>query len=228
MPGRAGRRAGGFTLIELLIAIGVLALMASLSWRGLDAMMRTQAQTRQHSDDLLTLQAGLAQWNADLDAMLELPQAPALDWDGRGLRLTRLNAAAPGGGILVVAWARRNINGSGQWLRWQSPAVRTRGELQAAWSQAARWAQNPGDEEKRYEVSVIPLDEWQIYFFRNDAWSNPLSSDTAAAATSPAAAPARQSLPDGIRLVLTLPAGQPITGRLTRDWMRPTLGGGKS
>ena len=31
-------RERGFTLIELLVAIGLLALMAALSWRGLDGM----------------------------------------------------------------------------------------------------------------------------------------------------------------------------------------------
>ena len=36
------------------------------------------------------------------------------------------------------------------------------------------------------------------------------------------------AVPDGIRVVLTLPAGQPLTGVLTKDWIRPTLGGGKS
>ena len=230
-PGRRCARAvAGFTLIELLIAIGVLALMAGLTWRGLDAMVRTQAQTQEHTDAVLALQAGLAQWSTDLDALLELPQTPALDWDGRGLRLTRRSSTAPGDGVLVVAWTRRNVDGRGLWLRWQSPPVRTRGELQSAWTQAARWAQNPGDEEKRYEVPVTALDDWQIFFFRGDAWSNPLSSDggTAPATGSGASPGAGLRPPDGIRLVLALPPGAGISGTLTRDWMRATLGGGKS
>ena len=32
---------------------------------------------------------------------------------------------------------------------------------------------------------------------------------------------------DAVRLVLTLSAGQAISGSLTRDWLRPTVGGGK-
>ena len=39
----------GFTLIELLVALSIMAVMAVLSWRGLDGMTRTQAQVRQHS-----------------------------------------------------------------------------------------------------------------------------------------------------------------------------------
>src|SRR5260363_360939 len=41
---RANRhaRAQGFTLIELLVAIAILALVAALSWRGLDHILRAR------------------------------------------------------------------------------------------------------------------------------------------------------------------------------------------
>ena len=61
----------GFTLIELLVAIGVMALMAGLSWRGIDGMARTQTQLAQRTDQVMTLQAGLAQWATDLDALVQ-------------------------------------------------------------------------------------------------------------------------------------------------------------
>jgi general secretion pathway protein J len=219
----------GFTLIELLVAIGVMALMAGLSWRGLDGMARTQTQLTQRADQVMTLQAGLSQWTADLDALVQLPNTAALDWDGRTLRITRRSTVASGDGILVVAWARRTINGSGQWLRWQSLPVTSKGTLQSAWMSAAQWAQNPGDAEKRFEVSVAALDDWKVFYYRSDAWTNPLSSDGAAPLPSgnkPAAPDF--ALPDGVRLVLTLPASDAIGGTLTRDWVRVSLGGGKS
>src|SRR5207244_792790 len=56
------RRLHGFTLVELLVALFVLALLASLSWRGLDSMIRTREQTEARADEILTLQTGLAQW----------------------------------------------------------------------------------------------------------------------------------------------------------------------
>ncbi len=222
------RAVRGFTLIELLVAIGVMALMAGLSWRGLDGMVRAQTQISQRADALLTLQAGLAQWAADLEAVVELPQTVAMDWDGRGLRMTRRSMAAPGDGVLVVAWASRNVDGTNQWLRWQSPALYTRAELQSAWRKAAQWAQNPGEEEKKYEVRITAVDQWQIFYFRGNAWSNPLSSEGAAAPGAGMPLAAGPVLPDGVRLVLTLPAGEAITGVLTRDWVRPVVGGGKS
>jgi general secretion pathway protein J len=257
----------GFTLIELLVAISIMAVMAVLSWRGLDGMTKTQTSLQQRADEVLTLQAGLNQWGADLDALIQLPQTQAIEWDGRALRMTRrtatalIDAATPGTpsgvspgasdeGVLVVAWARRDVAGSGQWLRWQSPALRTRGEIDVAWQAAAQWAQNPGDALKAREVLVSPMSEWQVFFYRSDAWTNPLSSEgnvavgntaatagftgigTLGAATAQAISQGVNALtvapiPEGVRLVLTLPPGLAISGTLTRDWVRPTLGGGK-
>lgn len=226
----------GFTLIELMVALFAMALLAVMSWRGLDGMARAQERTQARSDDVLALQVGLEQWAADLDALIELPATPALDWNGRVLRITRRSSAAPGDGILVAAWTRRVVDGRGTWLRWQSAPAVTREQLTRAWQQADLWSQNPGEEERRGEVAVTPLAEWQVFYFRGNAWTNPQSSDASAAAPPvlPAsaagfgAALAAARMPDGVRLVLALPPGQAISGTLTRDWVRPTLGGGKS
>ena len=75
------------------------------------------------------------------------------------------------------------------------------------------------------------LEQWQIFYYRGNAWSNPLSSADGPAAAPPAAsAPSPgepAAAPDGVRLVLTLPPGQAINGTLTRDWVRGSIGGGK-
>jgi general secretion pathway protein J len=220
----------GFTLIELLVAISIMALMAVLSWRGLDGMTRTQTLISQRADEVLTLQAGLAQWKLDLDMLAPTPNVTPIDWDGRVLRLTRRTATA-GEGLQVVAWSRRNEAG-GQWLRWQSPVVRTAGSWRDAWERAGVWAQNANAADRAREVRVSALEDWQIFYFRGGAWSNPLSSAGTAVPSAANAGIATSSpstaIPDGIRLVLTLPAGQAISGKLTMDWVAPTLGGDKS
>jgi general secretion pathway protein J len=217
MPPQFSRgRIHGFTLVELLVALGVMALMAILGWRGLDGLSRAQAAAQTRSDEVLTVQAALGQWNADLAAMQQLDQTQALDWDGRVLRITRRSSVPGDLGPRVVAWTRRGSNGGhGLWLRWQSDPLTARGAWQEAWARAALWAQNPGEAERRGEVSLFALDGWQLFYFRGNAWTNPMSS---AGTPSPTA-----TLPDGVRLVLDLPGGQALAGRITSDWVRPTL-----
>ena len=238
-------RQRGFTLVELLVALMVMALLSILSWRGLDGMARATAVTQSRADELVALQNGMAQFGADLDAMADLAQgtAPAVnggsleaapkldvstsgkpvpvDWNGQVLRIVRASGTAGDSGLRVVAWSRRPMPvqgvAQGQWLRWQSVLLHNPADLQAAWSQAAIWAQNPDDAARKREVAVVPLVDWSIYFFRNDAWSNPMSSADAANAT-----------PEGVRLVLTLPEGAALAGVITRDWIRPTVAGNKS
>ncbi|MDI1246827.1 MAG: prepilin-type N-terminal cleavage/methylation domain-containing protein [Rhodoferax sp.] len=185
----------GFTLIELLVAISLMALMTVLSWRGLDGVSRAQIRLQQQSDDVLALQATLAQWGADLEAMAEQPDTPSLDWDGRAFRIVRRSSAQPDEGLRVVAWSRRSEAGQGQWLRWQSPPLRTRSELALAWQKAQVWAQTPADDDRLREVRTVALDQWQIFYYRGNAWSNPLSSADSASVGSSTNA----TVPDGVR-----------------------------
>jgi general secretion pathway protein J len=219
MRQRSTRRRHGFTLIELLVAISLMALMAVLSWRGLDGISGAQGQLLGRADQVQTLQTTLGQWTADLDAMAEQPDLPGLDWDGRALRILRRAGVEADAGLRVVAWTQRSVNGLGQWLRWQSPPLQNRSDLDLAWQKAALWAQSPGDDDRLREVQTVALDGWQIFYFRQNAWTNPLSS----AGTDDA----RPTLPEGVRLVLSLAPGQAISGTLTRDWVQPLLGGGK-
>ena len=229
----------GFTLVELLVAIVIMALLALLSWRGLDGMTRVQTATQTNTDGVLALQAGLAQWQTDLDALAvqaNVPGVSGLDYDGQVLRLTRRYAetgedrksATNDDSIRVVAWSQRNLETGStpktQWLRWQSAPVKTRAELQAAWLQAKQWASTATEADKKGEVVVATIDKWQMFYYRNNAWSNALSSADVDALIPGSNAPA---LPEGIRLVLTLASGQALVGAITRDWVSPSVGGGK-
>lgn len=215
----------GFTLVELLVALVVLAMLATLSWQGLDGMVRAQKGTQAHSEALAAMHNALAQWGADLDAMdtqtrsaQDAASRPRpIDWNGQALRITRRSTSAQESGMVVVAWSQRRTGESGMWLRWQSATLHSRSEWVQAWQRAADWARNPDDQSRTQEVSLFPITGWQVFYFRGDTWSNPASSADAASA-----------LPDGVRLVITPAPGQVLSGTLTRDWIRPTVTGTKS
>jgi general secretion pathway protein J len=228
----------GFTLIEVLVALTVIALMAVLTWQGVDGMSKATTLHRSRSDDVAAIQTALAQWRTDLDHMIDASQTPpaaltgstgaaanasaakSIEFDSRVLRITR---RFEGDEVRVVAWgARRGETETGsqrRLMRWVSEPVRTRGAWQAAWDQAGRWGQNPTAAERARETAVLSIDEWQLFYFRNDAWSNPLSSEGIAGAGSN---------PSGVRLILQLTPGQAPGGSLSIDWVQPTVGGGKS
>ena len=232
----------GFTLIELLIAITLMAVLAGLSWRGLDSLMRSRDITQAQVDKTAVLQTILAQWQADLNAVQPVPNLTeaGVQWDGRTLRLTRRattwRADGADAGLWVVAWTLRN----NQWLRWQSPPLQTRTALQQAWANAERWGQNPSSDDAALETVLTPLDAWQLTYFRGNAWTNPLSSagNTEAssnnntggnAALTPETNTAGQgALPDAIRLQIDLPASTGVRGRITLDWVRPNFSNTKT
>ncbi|NJM43956.1 MAG: hypothetical protein HC858_08220, partial [Brachymonas sp.] len=135
------------------------------------------------------------------------------------------HAVQQGDELRVIAWGSRLMDtaqgSQRRLLRWTSEPIRTRGQWQAAWDQAGRWGQNPSQADRVAEVGVLSIEEWQIFYYRNDAWSNPLSSDGATVAS-------QNANPDGVRLVLKLASGQAPGGSLSVDWVQPTRGGGKS
>ena len=208
----AAPRYHGFTLIEVLVALAVLALMATLAWRGLDGMLRAREQLGRYGDELSVLQSALAQWQDDLDSIQGQPELPGLDWNGRVLRLVRHDQDHDQAVLRVVSWSLLERKGAMYWVRTHSPPINNRSALLQAWQQAVAVA---NQQAATQQVPLVPVASWQLYYFRGNAWSNPQSSanDTA-------------QLPDGVRLVLNLSSGAALDGRLTLDWVRPGFGSG--
>ena len=222
----------GFTLIEMLIAITLMAVLAGLSWRGIDGLMRARDVTQARVNQVAVVQTVLAQWQADLDALqTSSVSVSGLQWDGRVLRMVRRasNWRTDGSdpGLWVVGWTRRAVgtsdNSNGQWVRWQSPNLQDAAQLREAWAQAEQWGQNPSSNDAARETLLIPLSQWQITYFRGNAWTNPLSS-----ADGKSNDASKAELPDAIRLQVDLPSSTGVNGRLTLDWVRPNFSNTKS
>jgi general secretion pathway protein J len=201
----------GFTLVEVLVALFVMAVIAVLGWQGVAGMSRSREISQQVVERTLRMQTVVAQWEQDLAAVQDTGAAPALQFDGATLRLTRV----ADGGVQVVAWSLRE----GVWRRWVSPATTQVGELQQAWLRSQQ-LQGPETAQVRLFDGVTG---WQVWFHRGgwsnaqstgDLSANPAADAAAAAATagSAAAAAPREKLPAGVRLMLDI-GGE----RLTRD-----------
>lgn len=231
-PPPHGARQAGFTLIELLVAIAILSALALLSWRAIDGMGTTQRITQERTDAVRRLQSALGQWTADLDAVVDTRELAPVDFNGQVLRLTRRDAgetALESRGVRVVAWALRSSAQGTRWSRWQSAPLVRRDELARAWQRAGDWGRGalsgPSGSAAAgadSDIALVPATAWQLYYHRGETWTNPQSA-VGAPARGDSDAVAPSVLPNGVRLLLTLPDGQPVRGTLVRDWVRPTL-----
>jgi general secretion pathway protein J len=203
--GRA-RTIRGFTLVEVLVALSIMAVIAALTWRGIDGMARSREVSQAALDRTARLGTVLAQWERDLQAVQQGAGAPALSFDGASLRLMR---EAPDG-LQIVVWTLRG----GTLWRWASPPLTRASDVQDQWFRSLQLlGQEPGTLRVLDEVQSL-----QVYFFRGNSWSNAQSSAEPVTPPSPAASGAaagaavQEALPTGVRLQLALPAGL-----LTRD-----------
>ncbi len=197
----------GFTLIEVMVALVIMALIAMMSWQGVDGIVRTRAASEQRLEQTLRLNSVLAQWTQDLSAVQDShqPQVPPFRFDGISARMTRRTPE----GLQVVVWSVRN----GQLLRWTSPAVTNTVALKETWTHALDLIGNEAGQLR----SLSGIAEWQLYCFYDNAWSNCQSSAGAAQGQGGSVPSPTGPLPDGVRLVVSFAEGSGTNGFVTRE-----------
>jgi general secretion pathway protein J len=188
--------------VEVLVALLIMAILAAMGWQGIDGMVRARDASQGAAERTLRLTTLMAQWEQDLASVYDSPAAPAITFDGATLRVVRQVPS----GAQVAAWSLRE----GIWRRWTSPVVATATELQQAWLASQ---QLMGTEPT--QVTLLDgVSEWQVYFYRGNAWTNAQSTGDVVPTlpTGAASAVQRSAVPNGVRLVLSV-----AQRRLTRD-----------
>ncbi|WP_422012519.1 PulJ/GspJ family protein [Roseateles sp.] len=194
----------GFTLVEVLVALVVMATMAAMAWRGIDALVRSREIAQARLAQTARLQTVLAQWEADLRALQDSHSpVPPLDFDGGSLVLTRQVPA----GLQVVVWSLRE----GSIWRWESPALRTVEDLEL---QRQRGMQQLAQRNPALRA-FDGVAGWQFYCFWGNAWSNCLSTGNSDAGPTSSRTPIQ--VPSGLRIAMQFADGSGLNGTLMRE-----------
>ena len=127
------KTARGFTLVELLVAIGILAMVAVLGWRGLDGIVRARVALTDQMEMTRGMQLAFAQMQSDCEHAVDsamLGRRPYLVQEDNRLTLVRtvFNENEPAR-LQVIAY--RLVNG--QLMRRESNTTRDLVELDALW-----------------------------------------------------------------------------------------------
>jgi general secretion pathway protein J len=213
----ARNRSSGFTLVEVMVALVIMAILAAMAFRGIDAIVHAKDSAQASTDRTLKLNTGMSQFEYDMSQVINskvLPQ-PVM-FDGATLRVARRTPD----GIQLVLWTLQDR----RWQRWASPPYTHMSELTDAWMRSQQW-----DAISANAVTVLEnVDDFQVYACNpatiatsGCSWNNVQSTQGAAAAPTNSganAAPVAQA--NGIRILLKLPEGE-----ITRERELPRFGG---
>ncbi|WP_244826645.1 type II secretion system protein J [Caballeronia sp. TF1N1] len=131
-PSEAARQRG-FTLLEMLIAIAILAVIAVLSWRGLDSIIRARATITNSMEDERVVAQLFDQMRIDARQAATDDEAgqPAVSIDNGSLQIVRGMFAVGAPPRLQVVRYRLS---DGRIVRFASPPLANVGEVRRALS----------------------------------------------------------------------------------------------
>ena len=127
-------RPGGFTLVEVLLALGLLALLSLLAYRGLDGMLRTRDQVRAYNERWREIALFFERLGQDLGQALGKPLGLAAGGSAAWLQGFSLPQERPGqpllmftrrqlGSALELPVGYRQSGDRVEWLQWGAGAM---------------------------------------------------------------------------------------------------------
>jgi general secretion pathway protein J len=219
------RRAAGFTLVEVMVALLIMAILAALAFRGIDALTRAKTAALASTDRTLKLNTGMSQFDYDISQIIDSHVLPrAMMWDGATLRFARRTPE----GIQLVLWSLQDR----RWQRWASGSFTRTSELTDAWMRSQQWDAISGS-------AVTVLSDVDTFDFivcnpgsatgvatTGCSWNNAGSSwgtitpavTTSGTGTQPTPAAPTFVQPNGIRVTLKLPEGELVRERELPRW----------
>ena len=209
------RRPTGFTLVEVMVALLIMAILAALAFRGIDALSRSKEAALASTDRTLRLNTGLSQFDYDISQVVYssvLPQV--LMWDGASLRFARRTPD----GVQLVEWTLQDR----RWQRWASGSYTHVSQLTDAWMRTQQW-----DAISANAVTVLKdVDAFQLTLCNPNglqavgcSWNNAGSTQGTVAAppgTAVSGVPVLQ--PSGVRITLKMADGELMRERELPRW----------
>jgi general secretion pathway protein J len=209
------RRPAGFTLIEVMVALMIMAILAALAFRGIDALVRAKDSSLQATDRTLKLNTGMSQFEYDISQVVDTKVLPQpIMFDGATLRLARRTPD----GIQLVLWSLQDR----RWQRWASGSYIHMAELTDAWMRSQQWSAISGN-----AITVLDnVDAFQYYQCNPNgvgtvgcSWNNGMSTSgtNVGQLNGVTSAPAVLQA-TAIRITLKLPEGEIVRNRELPRW----------
>jgi general secretion pathway protein J len=204
------RRTAGFTLIEVMVALLIMAILAGLAFRGIEALVHAKDAALSSTDRTLKLNTGMSQFEYDVSQVIDtkVMRTPIM-WDGATLRMARRTPA----GVQLVLWTLQDR----RWQRWASGSYIHMSELSDAWMRSQQWDSISGS-----AITVLDnVDDFQYYPCNPNgtattpsgcSWNNGGSTTGTATATGVTAQPT------GIRITLKVADGEIMRERELPRW----------